>query len=238
MDDETVLRTFPFSSLLFTALLITFYLSALKIIRYFMLNRDPFDLHNFIIAYNVYQILACATFMNILVKSGVKFWRVYCPETWYMEPQLQYDIGRFGFWLKASEMIETFVFLLRKKNGQVTKLHLFHHCITVTFLYFSVAYDFKSGGYLALFINSLVHVIMYSYYLASTLFSGSRVLSNFKPVITVIQITQFVIVLCQILLHKVFMGCEYPMFFTFYYFFGFGALTVFFLDFYRKTYKK
>lgn len=108
-----------------------------------MLNRDPFNLNNFIIAYNVYQILACAAYMNILVKSGVKFWGVYCPETCYMEPELQYSIGRYGYWLKASEMIETFVFLLRKKNNQVTNLHVFHHCITVTFLFFSVAYDFS-----------------------------------------------------------------------------------------------
>lgn len=106
-------------------------------------KREPFDLHNFMLAYNVYQILACATYMNILVKSNVRFWEVYCPENVYMEPQLQYNIGRYGFWLKASEMIETFVFLLRKKNGQVSKLHVFHHCITVTFLYFSVAYDFS-----------------------------------------------------------------------------------------------
>lgn len=219
-----------------------------------MLNREPFDLHTFIIAYNVYQILACASYMNILVKSGVKFWGVYCPETCYMEPQLQYHIGWYGFWLKASEMIETFVFLLRKKDGQVSNLHVFHHCITVTFLYFSVAYDFskyflkspfivintisfpESGGYLALYINSLVHVIMYSYYLASALLTGSRILTKLKPLITVIQITQFVIVLFQLFVHKVFMGCQYPMFFTLYYTFGFGAFTVFFLDFYRKAY--
>lgn len=108
-----------------------------------MLSREPFDLHKFIIFYNVYQILACASYMKVLVSSGVEFWGVYCPETWYMDPELQYNIGWYGFWLKASEMIETFVFLLRKKNDQVSNLHVFHHCITVTFLYFSVAYDFS-----------------------------------------------------------------------------------------------
>lgn len=118
---------------------------SIKIILFhsLMINREPFDLHKFIVVYNVYQILACASYMRLLVKSGVKFWGVYCPETWYMAPQLQYNIGLYGFWLKASEMTETVVFLLRKKNKQVTNLHVFHHCITVTFLYFSVAYDFS-----------------------------------------------------------------------------------------------
>lgn len=108
-----------------------------------MRNWEPFDLNNFMIAYNVYQILACVVYMNILINSKVQFWELYCPENWFMEPKLQYRIGLYGFWLKASEMIETFIFLLRKKNNQVSNLHIFHHCITVTFLYFSVAYDFS-----------------------------------------------------------------------------------------------
>lgn len=103
-------------------------------------------------------------------------------------------------------------------------------------LKFSTYFLSESGGYLALYINSLVHVIMYSYYLTSALFSGRRVLNKFKPLITVIQITQFVIVLVQLLVHKVLMGCQYPIFFTLYYSFGFGAFTILFLDFYRKTY--
>lgn len=46
-----------------------------------------------------------------------------------------YHLTAFSFWLKASEMCETMVFVLRKKYNQVSFLHVFHHCATVTLIF-------------------------------------------------------------------------------------------------------
>lgn len=106
-----------------------------------MTNRPAYDLKTFMMVYNVYQIIACVWAMKMYFDTGVAFWELYCPETRPILSSVAYETANFMYWIKVSEMSETIVFLLRKKNKQVTPLHVFHHCITVTFIYVSCAFD-------------------------------------------------------------------------------------------------
>lgn len=107
-----------------------------------MKNRKPLNLKTFIVWYNAFQIFACIFLMKIIQQTNVRFWGPYCfathPDT--LDPEDGRSIERFSYWLKVLEMTETIVFLLRKKNKQVTLLHVFHHCVTVTFVYISYAF--------------------------------------------------------------------------------------------------
>ena len=73
------------------------------------------------------------------------------------------------FFSKFIDFMDSFFFVLRKKNNQLTSLHVIHHAIMPmvcwTFL------KFVGGGHSTffMFLNMGVHVVMYFYYLVSGL---------------------------------------------------------------------
>lgn len=93
--------------------------------------------------------------------------------------------------LKTIDLIETMVFVLRKKNNQISFLHVYHHISTVLVTYICTKY--YPGGMLSMqmIINGSVHVIMYIYYLLASLGQSTQGLLNpIKPYITRIQIVR------------------------------------------------
>jgi GNS1/SUR4 family len=52
-------------------------------------------------------------------------------------------------------------------------------------------------AYFTSFLNSFIHVIMYSYYLCSSLGIAKSITKAVKPFITMGQMTQFLLMLCQ-----------------------------------------
>lgn len=65
--------------------------------------------------------------------------------------------------------MDTIFFVLRKKQNQISFLHLYHHSGMVAVTYFGAKY--LPGGHLAFlgFMNAIVHLIMYSYYFLSAM---------------------------------------------------------------------
>lgn len=111
-------------------------------------------------------------------------------------------------------MMDTLFFILRKSQRQITFLHVFHHVTTFLLMWLFVKFSIgkfstdvmqfyiklKSCvlGYMELFIvvlNSCVHVLMYSYYFLAGFKSLTKGLSIFKPIITMIQISQLILIL-------------------------------------------
>lgn len=94
------------------------------------------------------------------------------------------------YMLKLIDLIDTIIFVLRKKNNQVSFLHIYHHFAIAFFSYISTR--FYPGGHTSMLgiINCYVHVIMYSYYFI-TVISPSPVSLRWKRILTLIQITQF-----------------------------------------------
>lgn len=71
------------------------------------------------------------------------------------------------FLLKVVDLLDTVFFVLRKKDKQISFLHLYHHTGMVILTW--NATKFYPGGHSIFtgFVNSIIHVVMYSYYLAS-----------------------------------------------------------------------
>lgn len=150
-----------------TAFIILTYLAAVKLLARWNRNkfinqlstvlhfshmkaRKPLSLRQFMVWYDVYQIVACIFLMKSIQETNVRFWGPYCFAT-HPDPLNREDerfIELFSYWLKVSEMSETIVFLLRKKNNQVTLLHVFHHCVTVTFVYISHAFHLSRFSFI------------------------------------------------------------------------------------------
>ncbi|XP_029676844.1 elongation of very long chain fatty acids protein 4-like [Formica exsecta] len=102
----------------------------------------------------------------------------------------------YNFLLKIVDYVETAIFVLRKKNNQVSGLHLYHHISTLLFAwagtrYFAVAPILFIGA-----LNSFIHAIMYTYYfLAAYGPNVQKAIAPMKQWITIAQMVQFVILL-------------------------------------------
>merc|ERR1719461_1559067 len=94
------------------------------------------------------------------------------------------------YFSKALDYLDTVFMILRRKDRQLTFLHVFHHS-TVLNIWGMLLYASHGGstaGFAAM-VNSFVHVVMYSHYLITSF--GIR--NPFKKYITMVQLTQFAI---------------------------------------------
>lgn len=88
-----------------------------------------------------------------------------------------------------------FFFVLRKRNRQITPLHLIHH--STMFPLWWIGTRVVPGGHASVpaMVNSSVHVLMYSYYFATGLGDSAgplRALLSLKQHLTGMQLAQFV----------------------------------------------
>jgi elongation of very long chain fatty acids protein 4 len=70
----------------------------------------------------------------------------------------------YYFLLKIWDLVETGIFVLRKKNNQVSGLHLYHHVSTLSLMWIVMRYYAIAPVLILSITNSLIHVIMYMYY--------------------------------------------------------------------------
>jgi len=107
----------------------------------------------------------------------------------------------FALWLsyasKATEFADTLWMVLRKKERQVTALHLIHHA-EMGFLMWTYL-RWAPGGTSAFgpAINAGVHVVMYVYYLLT----GMGMKPAWKQALTVMQLAQFCVILAHAVYH-------------------------------------
>lgn len=109
----------------------------------FMKNRQPFNLSTTIKAYNIFQIVACFWFVTNFHHLGFSFrftWK--CVNK--LKPGYEEETHRQMWWfvmLRTVELIETVFFVLRKKQNQVSALHVYHHISTVVLLWLYLKYS-------------------------------------------------------------------------------------------------
>ncbi|SPP82833.1 elongation of very long chain fatty acids protein F-like isoform X1 [Drosophila guanche] len=173
-------------------------LFTLKVGRKLMENREPFDLRGVIKVYNIVQIL----YNGIMLVSSLLFmlntYDLKCVTNLPMDHEWK-NTERwltYSYFLnKILDLLDTIFFVLRKKHGHLTFLHIFHHSIMpyICFTYIRF-YGHGGHGFFLCFFNVSVHVFMYTYYYISV---HKDVQANlwFKKYITIVQLTQFFIIL-------------------------------------------
>lgn len=157
-----------------------------------MANRKALDCKNSIRIYNIYQIVASTYLVTRYLQLGFNF--KYFAKCHHDFEGDQYEQISNVFWwnilLRASEFIETIFFVLRKKQEQVSFLHVYHHIMTLVLFWTTLKYGFIMSIIYAPVLNGSVHVVMYSYYLISSFGSMKNVARILKNFITPIQIVQ------------------------------------------------
>ena len=114
-----------------------------------------------------------------------------CQQRCYSSIFLLWQIS-YTMWLvtmlKLIDLVETFVFVLRKKYKQISFLHVYHHVTTILLSWLSTKYVPVAMASFTMMLNCSVHVIMYIYYFLSTF--GPKIqsaLARYKPILTIVQ---------------------------------------------------
>ncbi|XP_053672788.1 elongation of very long chain fatty acids protein 4 [Anopheles nili] len=208
-----------------------------------MEHRKPYELKHTLIVYNAIQVVVSTAFCLQPFFTGL-FSRLYlsmsCGEAMTgVSKDLQLTVWN-GAWvylvLKIVELLDTVFFVLRKKQNQVSFLHVYHHTIMVLFTWFYLKHI---PGMHAAFIgvlNSFVHIIMYSYYLIAALGPRYQKYLWWKRYLTTLQLTQFGIMLCYFVLINS-LQCHVPRALTYFFVSNITIFLFLFINFYRKAYR-
>ncbi|XP_037807392.1 elongation of very long chain fatty acids protein [Lucilia sericata] len=205
----------------------------------FMKDRKPFKLEKTLVVYNLFQVIISVW----MVYEGFVVWQNY---SWRCQPvdrsrtPMAYREARgvYVYYLaKITELLDTVFFVLRKNERQVTFLHVYHHSVMPMISWGTTKYFPGGHGTFIGFINSFVHIIMYTYYFLSAFGPKMQKYLWWKKYITNLQMIQF----CMVFIHQtqlLYTDCNYPRWtvcFTLP-----NAIFFYFLfnDFYKKSYKK
>jgi len=158
----------------------------------------------------------------------------------YSNSEMGMRMLRASYWYyinKLFDFSDTFLFVLRKKNHHLSLLHMVHHgCVP-----FSIWPGVRTmpGGHITFFalLNTLVHVIMYAYYLFAAMGPRFQKFLWWKKYLTVVQMIQFVLTT----LHEgqiLFNGCQsVPKIIAYWVAFHELLFLVLFFGFYKRTYR-
>ncbi|XP_065119568.1 very long chain fatty acid elongase 7-like [Paramisgurnus dabryanus] len=208
-----------------------------------MENRKPFDLKRPMIIYN-FGIVAFSLYMiyEFLMSGWANGYTYGCDLVDYSSSPQAVRMA-WTCWLyyfsKFVEMLDTVFFVLRKKNSQVTFLHVYHHSIMPFTWWFGVKFAPGGLGTFHALLNCVVHVIMYTYYALSALGPAYQKYLWWKKYMTSIQLVQFVMVTAHIGQFFFMKDCPYQ-FPVFLYIIGLYGLIflILFLNFYYHAYTK
>ncbi|PBC32084.1 Elongation of very long chain fatty acids protein [Apis cerana cerana] len=138
-----------------------------------MANRKPFKLRGTLVAYNAFQVIFSLGMLYEHLMSGWLLDYSYkCQPVDYSHNPSALRMANLCWWYfisKFTEFADTIFFVLRKKESQVTFLHLYHHSLTPLETWICVKFIPGGHGTLGNLINNAVHVIMYLYYMVSAM---------------------------------------------------------------------
>uniref|UniRef100_A0A131YIQ0 Elongation of very long chain fatty acids protein n=1 Tax=Rhipicephalus appendiculatus TaxID=34631 RepID=A0A131YIQ0_RHIAP len=179
-----------------------------------MKDRKPMALVGVMRLYNLCMVALNFGFMVFFFKNtylrGNYSW--LCTGIKYEKTEQSMTVLTACWWylhVRMAEFLDTVFFVLRKKNSQVSRLHVIHHCIVVWNGWVGLTFGAEGQIMICICINCLVHVIMYSYYFLSSFGPALQPYLWWKRYLTQIQIAQlafFVVYAIVPMVHE----CNYP----------------------------
>ncbi|KAJ8935977.1 hypothetical protein NQ314_012544 [Rhamnusium bicolor] len=134
----------------------------------YMANRKPFRLTWLLIPYNLSMAILNAYIAIQLLTASTRLRYSYicepCREKYHPD---ELQIANAVWWYYFSKLLEfcdTFFFILRKKDGQLTFLHVYHHSTMFSLWWIGIKWVPSGSTFLPAMVNSAIHVLMYSYY--------------------------------------------------------------------------
>ncbi|CAH1154313.1 unnamed protein product [Phaedon cochleariae] len=204
-----------------------------------MKNRQPYELKTVLVVYNFLQVLLSTWLVveGLDILNTIKFSWVCQPVDFSNSPiALRIIRGVYIYFLaKMTELLDTVFFVLRKKDRQITFLHVYHHTAMPMISWGATKYFPGGHGAIVGLINSFVHIVMYSYYMMAAMGPRYQRFLWWKKYITTLQMAQFGLAF----LHNsqlLFVDCGYPRWSVVFTLPNAIFFYVLFSDFYQKNY--
>ncbi|XP_025425486.1 elongation of very long chain fatty acids protein 1-like [Sipha flava] len=223
-----------------TFIVIIYLYFVLKIGPELMRYRNPFNIDRIVLVYNAVQVFLSFYVVKEIFKV---LWlqdeyRFFCVEVTKTDDDLakkQIFLVWMALMIKLLDLLDTIFFVLRKKQNQVTFLHVYHHAMVVTLGW--VCCNFFPGGQVAFFgtVNGMVHVVMYSYYFL-TLLNPEYKKAWWKKYLTLLQLIQFVVTGIHALISLFEPNCDFPRIILMVAIPQDIFMFILFWDFYKKSY--
>ncbi|KAH8359632.1 hypothetical protein KR093_007952 [Drosophila rubida] len=216
----------------------------LKLGPMWMAIREPFKLRGVLKVYNISQI-AFNTMLLIGMIHMVFWHKIYdfsCMRILPFDHEMK-DSERIISYLyyinKIFDLLDTVFFVLRKSFKQVTNLHLIHHVYMAGAAYFFQRL-YGYGGHFAWMeiLNTLTHVVMYTYYYLASQNPNVKQSIWWKQYVTIIQMVQFILMFGHSLWTFLQPDCDVPLPMMMVVMVMSGLMFVMFGNFYRTTYLK
>uniref|UniRef100_W8B6C7 Elongation of very long chain fatty acids protein n=1 Tax=Ceratitis capitata TaxID=7213 RepID=W8B6C7_CERCA len=206
-----------------------------------MENRKPFNLKYVMRVYNAIQVIA-----NFIIF-------VYGVPNSYMRKEFSLTCQpidhtntapwmwnliylSYGYYItKYLDLLDTVFFVLRKKNNQITFLHVYHHAGMVFGVYAFMTFLAGSHSTMLGVINLFIHTVMYSYYFVTSVWPVKRAVW-WKRHITQLQLLQFGYLFIHFLMAIVRNHCQHPVIVSFVGVTQNLFMFALFFDFYYKEY--
>ncbi|KAM8727220.1 elongation of very long chain fatty acids protein 1a isoform 1-T2 [Acanthopagrus schlegelii] len=197
-----------------TCILLAYVLFSVYVGPRLMAHRKPFRLNVAMIVYNLSMVLLNAYIVCEFMLSGwgtTYSWR--CDLIDYSRsPQAlrMIQVAWLFYFSKYIELLDTVFFVLRKKQSQITFLHVFHHSFMPWTWWWGITLTPVGGmGSFHALVNACVHVIMYFYYGLSAAGPRFQKYLWWKKYMTAIQLTQFVLISVHISQYYFMKKCDY-----------------------------
>ncbi|XP_026751278.1 elongation of very long chain fatty acids protein 7-like [Galleria mellonella] len=221
-------------------LVVIVYLIVIRVGPKIMKNRPPLIMNKLIAYYNAAQVLLASAictkaFKLELFKDGILY--AGCRYPHFNQNSSLMDLGWWYFFAKFTELLDTVFFVLRKKEKQITFLHVYHHVIMALYSWSYLKFAAAGDGAILALLNSIVHVVMYTYYLLSGLGPRFQKYLWWKKYVTKLQLTQFILMLLYCVWTHFSPRCQYAAPFTYFISANVTIFLVLFLNFYAKSYK-
>lgn len=105
----------------------------------YMKNRQAYNLTWIVRIYNAFQVYSCLR--CILKFDATTFYKQIWNCHIYQQEESTLILGWYYLILRMTELLETIFFALRKKQSQITGLHVYHHVVTVVLYWLFYKYD-------------------------------------------------------------------------------------------------
>jgi hypothetical protein len=218
-----------------TALMCAAYLAFVVVGKRVMRGREPFNLKLVMIGYNLVVIpLNFWLFYRLIQEMKKMDFALTCNKVDYSEGGTDLAWLVYIYYLsKLLDFCDTIFMILRNKPEQASFLHVYHHGMMFFIWWMAVKWAAGGDGIIGPLMNTFIHGVMYSYYLATSL----HVFIPGKRYITQLQMAQLLVLLVSSVVTVAF-DCDYPHWTQYGQMAFLVTLLFLFSAFYAKAYRR
>jgi len=180
-----------------------------------MKNRPAYKLEKTIRYYDWLHVVAngvCSIFAIYMTRGTLDCWG--CKQTGSIDnfwDATNLYLGGAYFACKFFDLMDTVFFILRKKDRQVSTLHVCHHAVMPFAAYSAIKFAPLGRTAFVGIINSLIHTVMYFYYALASYGPSMAKYLWWKKYITTLQMIQFIAIILHSIQGAFFIPCNFPI---------------------------